>query len=198
MSYEALRRLGVTFRPIDRWPGEPTRGRRHSQFSARFSDTITTLSGELRHLHAKQVVLQIAMRDQDLRLDGMPRANATAMHPGVILAFDSKYGPLKYATDGFTDWRDNLRAIALSMEALRKVDRYGVSKRGEQYTGWAALPASTDPADAIVTLEQARAFLDAHGGSFKDAARKLHPDAGGDPALFRCAVRARDLIGAGA
>lgn len=37
-----------------------------------------------------------------------------------------------------------------------------------------------------------------YGGSFVEAAKKLHPDAGGDPRLFRAAVKARDLIGAGA
>jgi hypothetical protein len=28
------------------------------------------------------------------------------------------------------------------MEALRKVDRYGITRRGEQYQGWLALPES--------------------------------------------------------
>lgn len=194
MSYEALNRHGIRFRPIDAWPGKPTAIRSHSQFSAKFTQTTELLSRELAHLNAKNVVLQIAMEDRDLRLDGMPRANARASHPGVILAFDSKWGPLKYATDEFRDWQDNVRAIALSMEALRKVDRYGVSKRGEQYTGWKALPVSTDPADAIQTREQAEAFLDEHGGSFKEAASRHHPDKGGDPDLFRAAVRARDLL----
>jgi uncharacterized protein (DUF58 family) len=38
--------------------------------------------------------------------------------------------------DRYEDWKDNLRAIALSLEALRAVDRYGVTRGNEQYRGW--------------------------------------------------------------
>ena len=53
-----------------------------------------------------------------------------------MVAFESKHGPLKYATDVFDHWHANLRAIALGLEALRKVERYGITQRGEQYTGF--------------------------------------------------------------
>jgi hypothetical protein len=33
-------------------------------------------------------------------------------------------------------WQDNLRAVALGLEALRRVERYGIAQRGEQYAGW--------------------------------------------------------------
>src|SRR5947208_1880483 len=79
---------------------------------------------------------QFAVTESDIRLDGRPRARAVASHPGVVLAFDSRHGPLKYAVDTFDRWQDNLRAIALGLEHLRAVDRYGVTRRGEQYTGW--------------------------------------------------------------
>lgn len=198
-SFYDLSRLGVTFRPIDTWPGHPNHDRRHSPFTASLRETLGVLERELRMLDAERIVLQIAVRERDIRQDGYPRADARPSHPGVILAFESRWGPLKYATDEFHTWQDNLRAVALAMEALRKVDRYGVSKRGEQYRGWQQIAAkSSEPADAIVDREGARRFLDEHGGSFADAAKKLHPDRGGDPALFRAAVKARELIGAGA
>jgi hypothetical protein len=80
-------------------------------------------------------------------------------------------------------------------QALRKVDRYGVTKRGEQYTGWRALPASTDPADAIQTREQAHDYLDQRwGGDVKKALMETHPDRGGDPDEFRRVVRAKELM----
>lgn len=194
MNYDDLAfRLGVRFRPIERWPDPPNPDRRYSPFRASFGATMKVLARELEMLHAERIVLQIAVSEGDLRIDGMPRANVKAAHPGVILAFDSKWGPLQYATDEFQTWQDNLRAIALAMEALRKVDRYGVSKRGEQYKGWKAIPASTDPADAIQTREQARAVLDAYG-SVKDAIRSTHPDTGGDETEFRKVQRARELL----
>jgi hypothetical protein len=71
--------------------------------------------------------------------------NAKVGFPGVRIAFESKYGPLTYATDEFVTrparLADQRPRIALALQALRAVDRYGVTKRGEQYTGWKALPA---------------------------------------------------------
>lgn len=49
---------------------------------------------------------------------------------------------LVYATDACRYWQHNVRSIALGLEALRAVDRYGISRRGEQYAGFrGALPA---------------------------------------------------------
>jgi hypothetical protein len=189
---------GFLVRPIDRWPGAetPDHARTWSQFSASLGSTLATLAKELRALDARNVALCIDLRERDIRLDGLPRADARPLTPRVLLAFDSKWGPLQYATDVYRSWEENLRAIALSMEALRAVDRYGVSKRGEQYRGWKALPASTDPAAALTTPEQATEFMRRWGGDFKRALRETHPDAGGDEGEFRTVVRARELIGA--
>lgn len=196
MSYYELSRLNVVFRPIDQWPAEFSRNRRRAPFRAQLSATVSLLGRELRMLNAKQIVLQIAVGEAALRADGLPYADARPEHPGVILAFESKWGPLKYVTDEFASWQENLRAIALGMEALRKVDRYGVSKRGEQYTGWKALPASTDPAAAIQTRDQAQAVLDQYGGDLRRALRETHPDTGGDETEFRKVIKAKELLSA--
>lgn len=45
---------------------------------------------------------------------------------------------LVYATDTCVYWQHNVRSIALGLEALRAVDRYGISKRGQQYAGFRA------------------------------------------------------------
>jgi len=187
-----VRYADITFRPIEAWPGELTRGRRRAQFSARWGQTIQLLESELTHLNARQAVFQVTLEERDFRIDGTPRARAQSHHPGVILAFNSKFGPLKYAVDTFDNWQDNVRAIALAMEALRKVDRYGVTKRGEQYTGWKALPVSTDAADAVATREQAEALLAGYGG-ITAALKATHPDHGGDPDEFRRVMRAKAL-----
>lgn len=202
-----------TYRPIDQWPGDmtPDHHRRRSPFSAGYGTTLQQLDHELGELGARNVVLQVALTDADIRLDGRPRAKARAHHPGVILAFDSHYGPLKYAVDTFTTWEANIRAIALALEALRKVDRYGVTKRGEQYTGWRALPAaagktSESAADTIWRLmptnddrleltrsEIARSPM-IQRAAYRRAATKHHPDAGGDPADWRQLQCAKEAL----
>jgi hypothetical protein len=106
------------FRPIQQWPGETTRSRRQAQFSAKWASTLTLLGRELEHLGRKNVVVQVALTERDIRNDGFPRANARPDHPGVIVSLDSKYGPLSYPCDTFTTWQDNLRGIALALESL--------------------------------------------------------------------------------
>lgn len=191
-----VRYSDITFRPIDVWPGEQTAWRKRAPFGASWLTTIRLLERELTFLDAENVVFQVALYEGQLRIDGKPKANAKASHPGLVLAFDSKYGPLKYAVDTFDSFPDNVRAIALAMEALRKVDRYGVTKRGEQYTGWRAIPQTTsgDPGANINSLDDARRVLDPWGGDWKAAARATHPDTGGDADEFRRVMRAKELL----
>jgi hypothetical protein len=115
-GYTELKRMGIVFRPIDTWPGEPTRHRTRAQFSASLGSTMSLLARELAQLNARLVVVQIAMQEWDFRQDGIPYANARAEHPGVVIAFESRHGPLKFAVDTFTSWEDNLRAGKLECE----------------------------------------------------------------------------------
>lgn len=143
---------GMTLRPIANWPNNYTLDRRSSPFSSSLTTTLDTLERELRHLGTgrrnAESVLQIAMREQDFRIDGLPRANATPQHPGVILNVESRHGTLSYPCDTFTRWQDNLRAITLGLEALRRVERYGITQTGQQYRGWQALE-SKPAVDAV-------------------------------------------------
>jgi hypothetical protein len=195
VSWSDLAYLGLQVRPLSDIRPEPAGER--SRFQSTLRSTVAQLSTELRQLDADHIILELDLRDRDIRIDGYPRADARPGSPAVVLSFDSKFGPLRYATAEYDDWRDNLRAIALSMQALRAVDRYGVSKRGEQYSGWKQLMPSSDPADAISTAGQARAYLDEHyGGDIRRALMETHPDKGGDPDEFRKVQRARELIDA--
>jgi hypothetical protein len=179
------------FRPIQDWPPEfTTEGdRKPSPFRASYGDTLALLTRELWHLGADSAVIEIAVTEGDIRLDGLPRAGARPEHPGVIVSFDSVHGPLRYGTDAFgvwvDDWQANLRAIALGLEALRKVDRYGIGGRGEQYQGWKALPAGDGPNPV-----RGKALIDEHG-SVRDALFATHPDQGGDARDFADVQAAR-------
>lgn len=138
--------------------------------------------------YGDSVVLQIAIDRSGFRRDGKPRANAVPEHPGVILSFESVHGPLSYPCDSYDRWTDNLRAIALSMEALRRVDRYGVTRNGEQYRGFAALEAPGVGDSGPMSQAQAEAVIREHAPynpgeltlslstAYRRARRYTHPD----------------------
>ncbi|MCV7424374.1 molecular chaperone DnaJ [Mycobacterium yunnanensis] len=146
---------GMTLRPIAAWPTASTTDRRPAPFESSLTSTLEVLDRELRALGPHGLrgahgsnwyptsILQLALREQDFRNDGMPRANAVPSHPGVILNIQPKGKPeLSFPCDTFTRWQDNLRGIALGLEALRKLDRYGITQTGQQYTGWRAIEAT--------------------------------------------------------
>ena len=200
--------MRYVFRPLGAWPGPSTpqhQRRSRATFRASWQNTLDLLARELKHLGAKNVAILADFRERDLRLDGMPRGDARApQHPGVRIAFDSRHGPLTYATDEYEYWQHNVRAIALALEALRAVDRHGVSKTGQQYRGWAQLEAG--PSAPFSSLDDAAAFVVKHSGEHADggdlmvapgvvdgdmltrlyrlAARRLHPDGGGNDRDF--------------
>lgn len=147
--------MTYTIRPIS----DPTRfhggyGEPH-RFQADLNDTKKLLEYEVGRLDGHDLVVELDVQPGDIAATGQSlKGYARPNMPGVVVAFQSKHGPLVYATDRFDDWRANLRAIAKSLEALRAVDRYGVSSRGEQYTGWAQIEAGPSKQAAAELLER--------------------------------------------
>jgi hypothetical protein len=208
-----------TTRPLSGWDGPRTpahQRRSRWAFRAGWQSTLDLLERELEHLDARDVVLEADFREQDLRLDGLPRSNAREpQDPGIRLAFGSKHGDLVYQCDSVDGWRENVRSIALGLEALRAVDRYGITRRAEQYTGWRQIGggAAVVP-DAPMTRERAaEVVLRAAGVTASDrtvahdvdalltgrldldvvarrAQRNAHPDTGGNAELFDQVQRA--------
>lgn len=190
---------GLTGGPIREWPGELSRARQISPFRAGLTETVQLLGREISHLtgtrtQRESTEVLLAIPASGWRLDGKPRADARAEHPGVIFSIDSKFGHLSYPADRFTSWQDNLRAIALALEALRKVDRYGVTKRGEQYRGFLALEATAAPTGFADDLDAKLFLARVTGIPYADrplrelvriAQRKTHPDHGGDAVDFQ-------------
>lgn len=168
---------GYTVRPVsDRtlFTGKHQR----SAFDTPWTTTERLLLAEVRHLRGRDLVVEVDVREDGIRLDGKLYANAKVASPGVRVAFDSMHGPLVYGTDRFTTWQDNVRAVALGLEALRKVDRYGITKRGEQYTGWKALPSGSPAIDAPapMTVDEAWSIIGSFGEGTIEEQRRVAPE----------------------
>lgn len=205
----------LTFRPIKIWPDgwDPRRSTATgSPFSASYSSTLDLLDRELSHLRASDPVLQVAVDDVDVRLDGQLRASARVDYPGVILSFATrKHGTLSYSCNAYVGWKQNLRAIALGLESLRRVERYGIADRGQQYAGWAELGTGitlgpgmslheasvilstlSDGGDLMVDADTPD--VDAVDRAFRLAVKIHHPDNGGNAEAYNKVVEARERL----
>jgi hypothetical protein len=210
--------LTFTIKPLqDRtgFHGSPKR----SPFEASWSSTLELLNRELRHLGGSNVIIEVDVPPGAVRLDGMLYANAKVNSPGVRLHFDSVHGHLSYETDAFTHWQANVRAIALGLESLRRVDRYQIGRGGEQYRGYLALESGPGIALGGMTKDQAAELLERvaigdegyqrdrslvlilGGGDtarrvFREARAMAHPDRrGGDQSLWDQVEQAGRVLG---
>lgn len=204
--------------PMPAWPYPETKARRASPFNAGWDETLVLLEREMGALGVRgAIAMRVVGSPTDIRLDGMLRSKARLVHPGVALSFGSKHGPLTYPCDTFVGaswkrrpldgWQVNLRAIALALEALRKVDRYGVGGHGEQYRGWrqieAAAPTSfASPDDALTWLRSYLGMPNANNvrlllaGAERRAQRER--DTNGDRTNLDRVAGARAVLGGGA
>lgn len=222
--------IEIRYRSIVDWPGDltPDDERPTSPFRQGIGDTMGLLRDELRHLEATDATIELAVRENQIRIDGALKADVRPTHPGVILSFGSIHGPLRYWTDRYRDWRRdheiwwaNLRAIAFGLEALRRVERYGIAQRGEQYTGWKELGAGIPMGGAgssSMTLREAAEILAGEADdemtfgpeglgymvvtqnrtlaavAWRSASKRLHPDQGGDPEAFKRLSEAKRIV----
>lgn len=179
-------------RPLTLWTQPETSPRRGDTFRSSWDNTVMLLADEIARLGGDSFVIEVDADEHDITISGTLRRGARPRTPRVRVSFDSKHGPLRYATDAYHEWRANVRAVALGLEALRAVDRYGISSRAEQYVGYKAISAGTtalgasnldpDVARKIIAEESGYplAVLTDHPDMLADAIRKAkresHPD----------------------
>jgi hypothetical protein len=194
----------LVYRTIPQWSDPETPSRlSHYQFKASASATRSKLLHEADMIRASDTVVEVVGSNELFYVDGTGIRSDRAhlvKHPGVVVCLiGTRHGDLRYASDAFDRWEANLRAVALGLEALRRVERYGIASRGEQYRGWRALPPGT-PMGAgerpPITLDYAAAILaGATNGlisapmvladpedartAYRLAAKQYHPDAAG-------------------
>ncbi len=149
----------------------------------------------LKELSLMGVTSYVINSNTKLKADGMPYANQYVDDTGVVLYFTRKGQEIAIACDKYHMVNDNLRAIGLSLGAIRGMERWGTEEMVDRaFTGFAALPESTiiPPApdrvkrDWWVVLGVDR-YADAP--TVKQAYRKAqslaHPDAGGSSLDFQ-------------
>lgn len=129
-----------------------------------------------------------------LRLDGRPRSNDEPRDPGAAIYFRFNGRATVLACDRYIRVADNIAAMAAHIDALRRIDRYGVGTLEQALAGYKALPADTAAdwrqvfgfkTDERVTVEQLQE-------RYRERARQVHPDLGGTDDGMAHTNRARD------
>jgi DnaJ domain len=178
------------------WPiSQPRTMRRiDARFKTKMVFVVGDLVSELRLLGAKDVVIST---NAPVSRNGTPYANSNEpTDPGAAVYFDrrvvdnrpghhrDKWKSFVIACDTYRKLVWNLRAIGMTVEALRTIQRHGASSMLEQaFTGFAALPPAeyVKPWWEVLGVDE-----NATREEIRDAMRELakihHPDAGGSQA----------------
>lgn len=222
--------------PAEAWPLQvrsadaamfTTVGRDPNPFESRglYERTLKELRIELQYLRVTQAWLQVVLAggEADLRADGQLRSRAKIINPGVALTVETiDYGRLVYSCDQHEgrwsndppDWQINLRAITIGLKDLRRLERYGVADRGQQYAGFRELGAGTAVRGATQSREDVARYLATMAGwtdddsvpsslltdqsqviaAHRDASKHNHPDLGGNTATQAYINAARDHL----
>lgn len=162
------------------WPRTPAYDRLNGSFKVLYDQTIRELGEELERLGVSDAYLST---DQPLRVNGTPRRDTQPGSQYVALYFTRHGKDLCIPCDKFYTVRDNVRAIMLTLQAIRRMERYGTSQMVEAaLTGFTALPASIEmgPGQSRAWHEVLQVSSDADPGVIKAAYRNLsaryHPD----------------------
>jgi hypothetical protein len=150
---------------------------------------------ELERLGARNVVITT---DLPTRRDGMPYADSRAADVGVAVWFamleNGHTVERVFACDKWRTHAENMRAIALSIEAMRGLERWGAADViNRAFAGFAGLPPGVPlgpvkrPWRDVLGVEDSNLsgteLLTVVKYAYRDLIKKAHPDAGGSHEL---------------
>jgi hypothetical protein len=158
------------------------------------ADAMARVAYELDRLGINVRDDSIVSTNLRLNLSGLPRGDqGEPGDPGVAVYFQKKNGPMRViAIDAYTRVRDNVAAIAATLEAMRAIERHGGAQILERaFTGFAALTAPGKSWWDVLEIKP-----DASREVIEDNFRRLafvrHPDRGGDHTKMAELNEARD------
>lgn len=121
------------------WPRTPKHQIQDSRFDCSWQSAIDGLFKELHLLDARNIVIST---DTELRKDGLPYANQRVNDQGVAVYFVLKGETQCFPCDRWATQKENIRAIAKTIEAIRGIERWGSGQMMKQtLNAFKALPA---------------------------------------------------------
>jgi hypothetical protein len=154
------------------------------------------LVDQLGRLEAGAIIVSTNM---ELTRYGEPRADRKAPDdPGVAVYFELHGKDRVLACDKWDSVAGNMAAIANHIDAIRRVDRYGVGTLDQAFAGYDALPPpgahNRPPWRKVFNFaDDAAVDSDAIAARYRDLARQFHPDMqGGSHEAMAMLNEARD------
>lgn len=143
-----MNRVELPVKSLTSWPGPQTphhaRDLGGRMLKVRPGAALDRLRTELARINARDCCIQIDVRERDITRYGELRADARPSMPGVVVyATHPRQGDLRFACDTYATWHHNVNAIAMTLEALRGIARWGAVRDEQQFAGFRALPGAT-------------------------------------------------------
>lgn len=164
-----------------------------SSFNPRtYSAAVREVRDELAKLNARNVVVSTNLAGDSVRNGD----HGAAVYWTGPAGAKSAWEPHVITCDRYLRLESNLHAIALSLDALRGLDRWGAVRREQAFAGFRALPAGDAgptatrpwrdvlgvPTDGWVATAPPIAIIAYARDRHRDLIRQHHPDRGGDAA----------------
>ncbi len=161
------------------WPENRPRGKVYSaRFDVSFAGARDGLVDEVKRLGGINMVISTNI---ELRRDGLPYANQPEpQDKGVAVYFIYKGKSMCFACDRWDKVKDNMRAIAKTIDALRGIERWGSGEMVNQaFTGFLAIEAPRKRKWFEIIGCKESAFATEIKDCYRNKAKQLHPDNGG-------------------
>jgi hypothetical protein len=177
------------------WPRTPDNERRDGRYHFRkptssgraspcwtFAEARDALIDELRRLGAGDIVLSCNIKPD--RFGRLIEPSRRPADQGIAVWFTLNGQPKTMARDTYTRFEENMRALTLTIEAMRAIDRHGGGQMmSRAFAGFTALPPplATPPRRPcwdVLDIKPTRSETEIRA-AYRRRARVCHPDAGG-------------------
>lgn len=178
------------------FPRTPSSARVWGSIKLSMAAAAAELHDEVRMLGGTDVVLSTNI---PTNRSGMPYGTyREPSDPGAAIYFKWNGKPVSMACDRYDKVNKNVRALGLTIQAMRAIERHGSSDLLDRaFRGFAALPATASLSSWVdvlgVSAEATEAEIDA---AYRRAALVAHPDkaTGSDEAMSRLNLAYEDAL----
>jgi hypothetical protein len=175
------------------WPMGWPRTRFSERHPSMARNFVRNRDGVVRQLELLGATDMVVSSNLTTRVDGLPYANQREPEdPGVAVYFKLNGNEQCIPCDKWDNTAQNMRAIALTIEALRGIERWGAKEMvNAAFRGFKALPGTiimgehTARAWWEVLQVSSTADMDVIEAAYKRLLHKVHPDKGGSDYAFQ-------------